>query len=204
MLARLNARATGYSLEPPSAPNLFELARVGEVIDDIRGDIRDLDHLRAAMTSAAPEIVIHMAAQPLVRAAYADPVSTYATNVMGTVNVWKRPRDAQRSRVLIVTTDKCYENKDWVWATAKPTRWAGTTPIPQQGLRRARRWRLSRSYFSNATSAKIVSARAGNVIGGGDFAADRIFPTRSARLGRPGAAHPQPAPCGPGSMCWSR
>ena len=95
-------------MEPPSAPNLFELARVGEVIDDIRGDIRDLHDLRAAMTSAAPEIVIHMAAQPLVRAAYADPVSTYATNVMGTVNVLEAACATPSVRaVLIVTTDKC-------------------------------------------------------------------------------------------------
>jgi CDP-glucose 4,6-dehydratase len=178
MLARLNTRATGYSLEPPSAPNLFELARVGEVIDDIRGDIRDLDHLRAAMTSVAPEIVIHMAAQPLVRAAYADPVSTYATNVMGTVNVLEAARATPSvGAVLVVTTDKCYENKDWVWGYRETDAMGGRDPYSNsKACAELVAGAYRDSYFSNANSAKILSARAGNVIGGGDFAADRIIP----------------------------
>ena len=153
MLARLNARATGYSLEPPSAPNLFELARVGEVIDDIRGDIRDLDHLRAAMTAAAPEIVIHMAAQPLVRAAYADPVSTYATNVMGTVNVLEAARATPSVRaVLIVTTDKCYENKDWVWGYRETDALGGHDPYSNsKACAELVAGAYRDSYFSNAS-----------------------------------------------------
>jgi len=178
MLARLNARATGYSLEPPSAPNLFELARVGEFIDDIRGDIRDLDHLRLAMAAAGPQIVIHMAAQPLVRAAYADPVSTYDTNVMGTVNVLEAVRATSSvCAVLIITTDKCYENKDWVWGYRETDALGGRDPYSNSKACAELVTSAYRdSFFSNANSAKILSARAGNVIGGGDFAADRIIP----------------------------
>ncbi len=178
MLARLNARATGYALEPPSTPNLFDLARVGEYIDDIRGDIRDIDHLRTAMTAVAPEIVVHMAAQPLVRAAYDDPVNTYATNVMGTVNVLEAVRAAPSIRaVLIVTTDKCYENKDWVWGYRETDALGGHDPYSNsKACAELVASAFRDSYFSKAGSVKVISARAGNVIGGGDFAADRIVP----------------------------
>jgi CDP-glucose 4,6-dehydratase len=178
MLARLNARATGYSLEPPSSPNLFELARIGEFIDDIRGDIRDLDHLRLAMAAAAPQIVIHMAAQPLVRAAYTDPVSTYDTNVMGTVKVLEAVRATPSVRaVLVVTTDKCYENKDWVWGYRETDALGGRDPYSNSKACAELVTSAYRdSFFSNAHSSKVLSARAGNVIGGGDFAADRIIP----------------------------
>ncbi len=178
MLSQLNARVTGYSLEPPSAPNLFELARVGEFVDDIRGDIRDLHDLRLAMTAAAPEIVIHMAAQPLVRAAYADPVSTYATNVMGTVNVLDAARATPGVRaVLVVTTDKCYENKDWVWGYRETDPLGGHDPYSNsKACAELVAGAYRDSFFSKPRAAKIISARAGNVIGGGDFAADRIIP----------------------------
>ena len=178
MLSRLNTRATGYALEPPSAPNLFDLARVGECIDDIRGDIRDLDHLRTAMTAVAPEIVIHMAAQPLVRAAYDDPVTTYATNVMGTVNVLEAARATPSVRaVLIVTTDKCYENKDWVWGYRETDALGGHDPYSNsKACAELVASAYRDSFFSKAGDVKVLSARAGNVIGGGDFAADRIVP----------------------------
>ena len=178
MLSRLNARATGYSLEPPSAPSLFDLARVGEFIDDVRGDIRDLDHLREAMTAVAPRIVIHMAAQPLVRAAYADPVSTYATNVMGTVNVLEAARATPSvGAVLVVTTDKCYENKDWVWGYRETDALGGHDPYSNsKACAELVASAYRDSFFSNGHGAKILTARAGNVIGGGDFAADRIVP----------------------------
>ena len=178
MLSRLNARATGYALEPPSKPNLFELAGVGEFIDDFRGDITDLDSLRAAMTAVAPEIIIHMAAQPLVRAAFADPVGTYNTNVMGTVNVLEAARATASVRlILIVTTDKCYQNKDWVWGYRESDQLGGHDPYSNsKACAELVTGAFRDSFFPQAGGVKILSARAGNVIGGGDFAADRIIP----------------------------
>ncbi|WP_246206909.1 CDP-glucose 4,6-dehydratase [Methylocystis heyeri] len=178
MLARLNAQATGYALEPPTAPNLFDLARVGDVIDDIRGDIRDLASLRAAMSASAPEIVIHMAAQPLVRASYEDPVATYATNVMGTVNVLEAARATPGVRaVLVVTTDKCYENKDWVWGYRETDALGGHDPYSNsKACAELVASAFRSSFFAGAGAARIVTARAGNVVGGGDFAVDRIIP----------------------------
>jgi CDP-glucose 4,6-dehydratase len=178
MLSRLNARATGYALEPPSKPSLFQLAGVGEFIDDIRGDVTDLDHLRTAMTAVAPEIVIHMAAQPLVRAAYADPVATYNTNVMGTVNLLEAARASPSVRlVLIVTTDKCYQNNDWVWGYRETDTLGGHDPYSNsKACAELVTGAYRDSFFDPAMGVKIVSARAGNVIGGGDFAADRIIP----------------------------
>jgi CDP-glucose 4,6-dehydratase len=178
MLARLNARATGYALEPPSTPNLFQLAGAGEFIDDIRGDVTDLDHLRTAMNAVAPQIVIHMAAQPLARAAYDDPVTTYATNVMGAVNVLEAARGAPSVRlVLIVTTDKCYENNEWVWGYRETDALGGRDPYSNsKACAELVTSAYRESFFSGARDARIISARAGNVIGGGDFAADRIVP----------------------------
>jgi CDP-glucose 4,6-dehydratase len=178
MLDRLNARATGYALSPPTAPSLFELAGVRDYVDDIRGDVTDLSQLREAMAAAAPEIVIHMAAQPLVRAAYAEPVLTYATNVMGTVNVLEAARHSPSVRlVLIVTTDKCYENKDWLWGYRETDALGGRDPYSNSKACAELVCAAYRdSFFAKGSAAKIVSARAGNVIGGGDFAMDRIVP----------------------------
>lgn len=178
MLSRLSARATGYALAPPTDPNLFELAGVGAHADDLRGDIRDAERLRLAMQAAAPEIVIHMAAQPLVRAAYADPALTYDTNVMGTVNVLEAVRRTPGVRVaLIVTTDKCYENRDWVWGYRETDRLGGRDPYSNsKACAELAAHAYRESYFSEAGAPRILSARAGNVIGGGDFAADRIVP----------------------------
>jgi len=178
MLSRLNARATGYALAPPSTPDLFTLARVGAFIDDIRGDVTDLDHLRAAMSAVAPEIVVHMAAQPLVRAAYADPVGTYSTNVMGTVNVLEAARNAPSVRlVLIVTTDKCYENRDWVWGYRETDALGGHDPYSNsKACAELVTGAYRDSFFNGESEARILSVRAGNVVGGGDFAADRIVP----------------------------
>ncbi len=178
MLARLNAQTTGYALEPPSAPSLFELASVAKHVEDIRGDVRDLTHLSAAMAAAAPQIVIHMAAQPLVRASYGDPVATYATNVMGTVNVLEAARRAPGvEAVLIVTTDKCYENKNWVWGYRETDALGGHDPYSNSKACAELATRAYRdSFYGGAGAAKILSARAGNVVGGGDFATDRIIP----------------------------
>lgn len=178
MLSRLNARATGYALEPPGKPNLFQLAGAGEFIDDIRGDVTDLGQLRTAMTAVAPEIVIHMAAQPLVRAAYADPVATYNTNVMGTVKLLEAVRATPSVRlVLIVTTDKCYQNNDWVWGYRETDALGGHDPYSNsKACAELVTGAYRDSYFDPSKGVKILSARAGNVIGGGDFAADRIIP----------------------------
>ncbi len=178
MLSRLNARATGYALAPPTDPSLFALAHVGDFIDDVRGDVRDLDHLRYAMKQAAPEIVIHMAAQPLVRESYADPVGTYATNVMGTVNVLEAARAVSTVRaVLSVTTDKCYENRDWVWGYRETDALGGHDPYSNSKACAELVTAAYRdSFFGPRQNARILSARAGNVIGGGDFAVDRILP----------------------------
>ena len=200
MLSRLNARATGYALEPPTSPNLFTLAQVGEHIDDIRGDVTDLTTLRDAMSAVAPEIVIHMAAQPLVRAAYGDPVGTYNTNVMGTVNVLEAARSVKSVRlVLIITTDKCYENRDWVWGYRETDALGGHDPYSNsKACAELVTGAYRDSFFNDGEGVKILSARAGNVIGGGDFAVDRILPdaVRAFICGReldvrnPGAVRP--------------
>lgn len=189
MLSRLNARATGYSLAPPTRPSLFDIVQAAHFIDDIRGDVRDLDALRAAMKEATPEIVIHMAAQPLVRESYADPVGTYSTNVMGTVNVLEAARSAASVRgVLIVTTDKCYENREWIWGYRETDALGGRDPYSNsKACAELVTGAYRDSFFSAEQEVRILSARAGNVIGGGDFAADRILPDalRAFVAGRP-------------------
>lgn len=177
MLSRLNARATGYALAPPTTPDLFTLAEVAGHIDDMRGDVRDLDALTRAMRAAAPEIVVHMAAQPLVRESYADPVGTYATNVMGTVNVLEAARRTASARlVLVVTTDKCYENRGWAWGYRETDALGGRDPYSSSKACAELVAGAYRDSFGRAQDMRVVSARAGNVIGGGDFAADRILP----------------------------
>jgi CDP-glucose 4,6-dehydratase len=178
MLSRLNARAYGFALEPPTTPNLFTIAGVDAFIDDRRGDVRDLDDLKRAMDAAAPEIVIHMAAQPLVRESYADPVGTYATNVMGTVNVLEAARSVASVRlVLVITTDKCYENRDWVWGYRETDALGGHDPYSNsKACAELVTGAYRDSFFKANESVRVLSARAGNVIGGGDFAVDRIVP----------------------------
>ncbi|HSD61148.1 MAG TPA: GDP-mannose 4,6-dehydratase, partial [Burkholderiales bacterium] len=128
-LRRLGARVTGFALEPPTVPSLFDLARVGDGMDCITGDIRDLEPLRAAVARARPELVFHLAAQALVRPGYDDPVATYATNMMGTVNVLESLRggDSVRAAVM-VTSDKCYENREWVWGYRENEAMGGFDP----------------------------------------------------------------------------
>jgi len=134
--SRLRAR-------PQHRPNLFTAARIGPQIEDIRGDIRNPVTLEPALQDFAPEVVFHLAAQPLVRASYADPILTYETNVIGTARVLDAVRRAPSVRAVVsITTDKCYENKEWIWPTARPTRSAATTLLLLQGLRRDRLRRL--------------------------------------------------------------
>lgn len=177
MLQRLNAQATGYALAPPTDPSLFELVDAGRLIDDRRGDIADLAALEQAMRAAEPEIVFHMAAQPLVSWGYKDPVDTYRTNVMGTVALLEAVRRTPSVRaVVVVTTDKCYDNKEWVWAYRETDRLGGRDPYSNsKACAELVTAAYSASYLAGQ-GAQVVSARAGNVVGGGDFADNRILP----------------------------
>jgi CDP-glucose 4,6-dehydratase len=182
-LSSMGAKVTGYSLAPNTTPSFYDVAGIEDVMEkSIIADIRDLDTLRLAMTAANPEIVIHMAAQPLVRYSYANPVETYATNVMGTVNVLESIRGLHSVRAtVVVTTDKCYENKEWVWGYRENEPMGGYDPYSNsKGCAELVTSAYRQSYFSEALYAKhrhaLASARAGNVIGGGDWSDDRLIP----------------------------
>jgi CDP-glucose 4,6-dehydratase len=190
LLARLGARTTGFSLPPPTDPALFHIARAGDSLDDLRGDVTNLRALSGAMAAAAPEIVIHMAAQSLVKEGYADPAGTYLTNVMGTVNVLEAVRHAPRVRVaLIVTSDKCYENREWSWGYRENDRLGGRDPYSNsKACAELAASAYRRSFFAGRERpVAVITARAGNVVGGGDFAANRIVPDamRAFASGRP-------------------
>jgi CDP-glucose 4,6-dehydratase len=179
-LASMGAKVTGYALAPCTTPNLFEVLAIDSLIEKSHiADIRDLAGLQKAMSEAKPDVVIHMAAQPLVRYSYANPVETYATNVMGTVHVLESTRviDSVRSTV-VVTTDKCYENKEWVWGYRENELMGGHDPYSNsKGCAELVTSAYRRSYFSDSNSSNMVaSARAGNVIGGGDWSDDRLIP----------------------------
>jgi CDP-glucose 4,6-dehydratase len=179
-LHRLGARVHGYGLAPEPGPNLYDKARLGEVIDSEFGDIRDATALRDCLERANPEVVFHLAAQALVRRSYADPVETYSTNVMGTVNLLQAVRSAQRVRaVVVVTSDKCYENDESGGAFSETSPLGGHDPYSSSKACAelvCSAWR--RSFLAQSDSAQIglVTARAGNVIGGGDWSADRLVP----------------------------
>ena len=181
-LQQLGAQVTGYALPAPTDPSLFESARVADGMTSITGDIRDGAVLAAAMRKAAPEVVIHMAAQPLVRRSYFDPVETYATNVMGTVHLLEAVRQCPSVRAVVnVTTDKCYENKEWVWPYRENEPMGGYDPYSNSKGCAELVTSAYRSSFFNSEKhdqhrVALASVRAGNVIGGGDWAADRLIP----------------------------
>jgi CDP-glucose 4,6-dehydratase len=182
-LEALGACITGFSLPPPTDPSLFAQARLQDRCHWIDGDIRDRERLISIMKAEKPDIVIHMAAQPLVRQSYIDPVGTYETNVMGTVNVLEAVRNVSSARaVVIVTTDKCYENKEWVWGYREDEPLGGYDPYSNsKGCAELVVSAYRRSFFNNEDygskhQTAIASARAGNVIGGGDYAKDRLIP----------------------------
>lgn len=179
VLAMAGADVTGYSLEPPTEPSLFELCKIGESINSVIGDIRDLEHLKEVFENTRPEIVIHMAAQPLVRESYKNPVYTYETNVMGTVNILECVRifDCVKSFVN-VTTDKVYLNKEWEWGYRENEELNGYDPYSNsKSCSELVTSSYINSFFKDSNRDLAIStARAGNVIGGGDFAADRIIP----------------------------
>lgn len=175
-LQKLGARVTGFALPPHTEPSLFEAADVAGGMTSVIGDIRELAALREAMLSAAPEIVVHMAAQAIVRESYADPVGTYATNVMGTVHVLEAMRDLPSVRAaVVVTTDKVYHNEEWAWGYREDDRLGGRDPYSNSKACAELVVQAFRASFAAGPDAPaIAAARSGNVIGGGDWAKDRL------------------------------
>lgn len=176
-LINLGAQVTGYALEPPTKPSLFEISNIEKDMKSIIGDIRDLEHLKKIFEEVQPEIVIHMAAQPLVRDSYKDPVYTYEVNVMGTVNVCECVRLTRSVKSFLnVTTDKVYLNKEWEWGYRENEELNGYDPYSNsKSCSELVTSCYIKSFFNNP-SVSASTARAGNVIGGGDFSLDRIIP----------------------------
>lgn len=176
-LQSMGADLKGLALEPPTSPSLFVEARVADGMVSQIGDIREYPTVYKAVTEFKPEIVIHMAAQPLVRYSYKNPIETYATNVMGTVHVLEAIRHAGSAKVIVnVTTDKCYENKEWVWGYREDEPMGGFDPYSSsKGCSELVTSAYRRSYYQES-GVGLASARAGNVIGGGDWAEDRLVP----------------------------
>lgn len=180
-LASLGAQVRGYALAPET-PSLFALAGIDQVVDSLIADVRDVDTLRQAVSAFRPDIVLHLAAQPLVRLSYEDPLGTYSTNVMGTANLLEAVRGCDSVRAtVVVTSDKCYENREWLWGYREDEPMGGYDPYSSsKGCAEllAAAWR--RSYFATPEhpdrGCYLATARAGNVIGGGDWSRDRLVP----------------------------
>jgi CDP-glucose 4,6-dehydratase len=181
-LQSLGAELVGYALAPPTSPSLFEMADVAQGMTSVIGDISDLTRLESVFAEHRPEIVIHMAAQPLVRSSYQNPVETYSTNVMGTVHVLEAVRNTAGIKVVVnVTSDKCYENREWVWGYRENESVGGFDPYSSSKGCAELVSSSYRSSFFNADKYSIhgtavATVRAGNVIGGGDWAQDRLIP----------------------------
>lgn len=181
-LHQLGANVCGYALEPNTNPSLFKLANIDNLVKSHIGDIRDLEHLKKSMQEFQPDIIMHMAAQPLVRESYENPVDTYATNVMGTVNVLESARFCKSVKAILnITTDKVYENKEWAWGYREIDRLGGYDPYSNS---KACSELVTNSYINSFFNpdkfqehgVAIATARAGNVIGGGDWSKDRLVP----------------------------
>lgn len=176
-LQSLQATLLGFSLAPPTEPNLFTIAQVGDMMEDVRGDIRDLSHLKKVMQEFKPEIVFHLAAQPLVRHSYLDPIETYSTNVMGTVNICEAVRHTPSCLAFLnVTTDKCYENREWPWGYRETDPLGGNDPYSSSKSCSELISAAYRKSFFPPCEKGLATARAGNVLGGGDWAQDRLIP----------------------------
>lgn len=177
-LESMGAIVKGYALEPPTSPSLFNVAGLSNHIDSEIGDIRDLVRLKSSMVNFNPDILIHMAAQPLVRLSYKEPIETFQTNVMGTVNVLESARFCNNLKSIVsVTTDKCYENKEWEWGYRENEAMGGHDPYSSsKGCAELVTSAYRKSFFSIKGAPSLASARAGNVIGGGDWAEDRLIP----------------------------
>jgi len=177
-LSELGAEVTGFALDVPTQPSFFETARLSTRMRDLRGDVRHFPEVKAAMAAGQPEVVIHMAAQSLVRRSYAFPVETYSTNVMGTVHVLQAAREITSIRsILVVTSDKCYENREWSRGYRETDPLGGRDPYSSsKGCQEIVTSAFRASFFNGQNVAALASARAGNVIGGGDWAEDRLVP----------------------------
>jgi CDP-glucose 4,6-dehydratase len=189
-LARLGARVTGFSDGVPTDPSLHALARVDELAERHDGDVRDADRVAAVVARARPEVVLHLAAQPMVRRSFAEPVATYATNVLGTAHVLDAVRRAPGDVrvVIVVTSDKAYANREWPWGYREDEALGGHDPYSSSKAAAelvAAAYRSS--YFTGPDAPRVATARAGNVIGGGDWGEDRLLPDlfRAALAGTP-------------------
>ena len=178
----MEVNLTGYSLPPPTDPSLFKLAKIADGMSSINGDVRDLDHLKSVIQKETPEIIIHMAAQSLVVKSYNDPHETYTTNVLGTLNVLEAIRHSDSVKVVtVITSDKCYQNQEWIWGYRESDILGGNDPYSNS---KACAELISRTYREayfgpsnpNWQGAAIATVRAGNVIGGGDWAKNRLIP----------------------------
>jgi CDP-glucose 4,6-dehydratase len=182
ILSWLGADVYGYALKPNTDPNLFELAKLDQVVKSTIGDIRDFDKLSGTLEKIQPEIIIHLAAQPLVIESYRNPRETYEVNVMGTVNILEASRFTKNVRVILnVTTDKCYENKEWLWGYREYEPMGGYDPYSNsKGCSELVTSSFRNSFFNTKDYSKhhisVATARAGNVIGGGDWASNRLIP----------------------------
>lgn len=188
-LQSMGAEVKGFALTPPTTPALFDEAQVGQGMQSEIGDIRDLQAVTRSMTDFNPDVLIHMAAQPLVRLSYREPVETYATNVMGSLHVLEAARQCPSLRAIVnVTTDKCYENREWEWGYREDEPMGGHDPYSNsKGCVELITSSYRKSFFNTPQGAALASARAGNVIGGGDWAEDRLIPDilRAFEQGQP-------------------
>ena len=178
ILINAGAKVTGYSLAPPTIPSLYSLTETGNDMDSMLGDIRDGAKLVESVKAAKPDIIFHLAAQPLVRLSYKEPVETYSTNIMGTVNILESLRQCDSVKSFInVTTDKVYENKEWYWGYRENENLCGFDPYSNsKSCSELVTYSYRNSFFAGLESPAISTARSGNVIGGGDYAEDRIIP----------------------------
>lgn len=176
-LSSMGAQVKGYALEAPTTPSLFETAKVTSVLESEIGDIRDYQKLSQSMNSFEPDVLIHMAAQPLVRFSYQEPIETYDTNVLGTAKVLEAARGCKQLKAIVsVTTDKCYENKEWIWGYREDESMGGHDPYSSSKGCAELVTSAYRRSFMLQQGVGLATARAGNVIGGGDWAEDRLIP----------------------------
>lgn len=181
-LTRLGAEVRGYSLDPATQPSFFDTARVASLVEDVRGDVRDASALEHSVREFAPEVVFHLAAQALVRTSYESPIETYSTNVMGTAHLFDAMRRAPSVRAVVcITTDKCYENREWLWPYRETDPLGGYDPYSSsKACAELVAASFRQSYFHpqklSEHGVAIATARAGNVIGGGDWSSDRLIP----------------------------
>jgi CDP-glucose 4,6-dehydratase len=199
-LADMGADVTGLADGVPTEPSLFELAGLTDTVPTVHADVRDAEAVQRVVAETRPEVVLHLAAQPLVRRSFVAPRETFEVNIMGTVNVLEAVRLAPAVRAVVnVTSDKCYENRDWEWAYREDEPMGGHDPYSSsKGASELVTSAYRRSFFSDPDSPRLASARAGNVIGGGDWGADRLIPDvmraaledRQVEIRNPGATRP--------------